>query len=120
MQKAPLSILLLFGTIILSYSVISCSKDKSVKGTVTVVDSAQNPVSGAIVQLSSNGYRGPGTIKASKSTDSQGNAYFNDFKLPAILYIYAYKEKTSGDTLVGTGILKLEEGKETTQIVTLK
>jgi hypothetical protein len=60
-------------------------------------------------------------VKANATTDSGGEVKFT-FKLPAIYDIRATLITTSAPTktLVGTGIIKLEEGKGSNKTVTLK
>jgi hypothetical protein len=59
-------------------------------------------------------------LKASGVTDANGKAAFNDFTLPAILNVTCTKVKAPGDTLKGTGILKLEMNEEAEAKITLK
>lgn len=98
----------------------SCKEEEPPRGVVLVLDSAEAPVSGATVRLSSTGDKGAGILKGTGTTDGSGKAYFNEFTLPAILNVYAYKVKTAGDTLKGTGILRLEMDEENESKVTIK
>ena len=105
----------------------SCQKNTDCKATVTCVDSS-GPVSNANVLLyatikTSQGGTVTADLKAQGTTDEGGSVRFT-FKLPAIYDIRATKVTTlSGTgtrTLVGTGIIKLEEGKASDKTVTLK
>lgn len=98
----------------------ACRKKDPPTGVVTALDSAGKAVSGATVNLTSNGDKGAGILKATASTDGSGQARFDQFTLPAILNVTCYKVKAVGDTIKGTGILKLEEDKETETTINLK
>ncbi|MCC6372763.1 MAG: hypothetical protein IT236_17295 [Bacteroidia bacterium] len=109
----------------LVFNLSSCKKDTDCKATITCLDSAGvNPVSNAEVMLyalvkSPDGkttYTADVTAKA--NSDNDGVVKFT-FKLPAIYDIKATLA-TSTKTLVGTGIIKLEEGKTITKDVKLK
>lgn len=101
-------------------SVSSCKEKQPPTGVVIAVDSAGAAVSGATVKLTSTGDRGSGILKATGTTDGSGKARFEEFTLPAILNVTCTKVKAVGDTIKGTGILKLEEDKETEATITLK
>lgn len=98
----------------------SCKKKDPPTGVVIALDSAGKAVSGATVKLTSTGDRGAGILKATASTDGSGKARFEEFTLPAILNVSCSKVIAVGDTIKGTGILKLEEDKETEATITLK
>ncbi len=104
----------------------SCQKNTDCKATITCVDSTGVPVNNAAVLLyatikTSSGGTVTADLKANANTDDGGQVKFT-FKLPAIYDIRATVVVTSPSTrtLVGTGIIKLEEGKGTDKTVTLK
>jgi hypothetical protein len=91
--------------------------------TVITVDSAGTAVSNANVQLyaivkTSTGGTVTADIKANGPTDGDGKVKFT-FKLPAIYDIKA-TAAIGSKTYSGTGIIKLEEGKNTEKTVTLR
>jgi hypothetical protein len=99
----------------------SCNKPKPCKGTITVYDSAGNfQQSGVVVKLYSNvttpsGGTATADLKWEGVTDSYGTVTFT-FKLPAIMDIKAERPNCTPNVAthnycVGTGIIKLEEGK---------
>lgn len=105
----------------------SCQKDTDCKARVICRDSVGAPVANANVLLYAvvkdpNDPKGQATytadVKAEAQSDDGGEASFV-FKLPAIYDVRAtLTVKTR--TLVGTGIIKLEEGKTVEKTVTLK
>lgn len=103
----------------------SCQKNTDCKATVRVVDSLGIPVNNAAVLLyatikTSSGGTVTADVKASATTDGGGEVKFT-FKLPAIYDIRATLITSAPTkTYVGTGIIKLEEGKGSDKTVTLK
>ncbi|MBA2612900.1 MAG: hypothetical protein H0U95_13080 [Bacteroidetes bacterium] len=104
----------------------SCVKNTDCKATINCVDSLGIPVNNATVLLyatikTSSGGTVTADVKANGTTDAGGEVKFT-FKLPAIYDIRATVILTSPSTrtLIGTGIIKLEEGKGATKTVTLK
>ncbi len=106
---------------------LSCQKDTDCKAKVTCKDSLGAPVANANVLLYAvvkdpNDPKGQATytadVKANGTSDASGEASFV-FKLPAIYDIKATMV-VSTKTLIGTGIIKLEEGKTVEKSVTLK
>ena len=104
----------------------SCQKNTDCKASVKVVDSLGIPVGNAAVLLyatikTSSGGTVTADVKANAVTDGGGEVKFT-FKLPAIYDIRATFITTTvpTKTLVGTGIIKLEEGKGADKTVTLK
>jgi hypothetical protein len=96
-----------------------CNHDKSCEAIVKVVASdGTTPVGGATVDLYAtvSTQTGPVTadLKATGTTGSDGTVSFK-FKLPAILDI-----KASKGSLVGQGIIKLEEKQKVTKTVTIQ
>jgi hypothetical protein len=98
----------------------SCEKKTDCTAVIYCRDSTDTPLIGAAVQLFAN-VKTPqgGTItadlRASGSTDEAGRVSFI-FKLPAIYDIRA----TTASSLVGTGIIKLEEGKTVEKVIILR
>ncbi|MDO8999262.1 MAG: hypothetical protein Q7W45_05820 [Bacteroidota bacterium] len=103
----------------------SCQKNTDCKASVKVIDSLGIPVNNASVLLfatikTSNGGTVTADVKASAVTDAGGEVKFT-FKLPAIYDIRATLITSAPSrTLVGTGIIKLEEGKGADKTVTLR
>ncbi|MCX8080502.1 MAG: carboxypeptidase-like regulatory domain-containing protein [Bacteroidia bacterium] len=114
---------------------ISCKKNTECKANITVVDQGGVGVAGASVQLfavvkTASGSTVTADLKASGETDGGGNVRFT-FKLPAIYDIAASKVVNTPSstptgtimvtqTLTGTGIIKLEEGKGVSKTVVIK
>lgn len=128
MKKVPFLGLIAFVFIcIISFTFSSCKDPAPPKGIVYVLDSLDQPIEGATVQLRSTGYKGAGTIKGIKVTKANGAATFDDLKFPpqpdnrdvAILDIFAYKVVKT-DSLYGTGIIRLKSGETTEQKVTIR
>ena len=112
---------LLFSTLAVTQS--SCQKNTTCDVTINVVDTtgtggARVPVTGATVTLSATGYKGPGQVTGTATTDNNGNAYFS-FKLPAIFDIAA-SATVSGIPMTGKGIVQLNIGGNATQTVLIK
>ena len=81
-----------------------CAKDKPCKAIVTVLDSSNNPVSGAQVHLVAPA---PSSIDLVLSTDASGQASF-EVNLPQILDINV----VIGTTTYPTGkVVRFEQGK---------
>jgi hypothetical protein len=122
-------VLLLSGFIVSSlvFTSYSCQKDTDCKARVICQDSTGANVANANVLLYAvvkdpSDPKGQATytadVKANGTSDASGQVSFV-FKLPAIYDIRA--TITAGTrTLVGTGIIKLEEGKTVEKAVTLK
>ena len=121
--------LLFSGCMILAIGVTSssCQKDTDCKAKVICNDSIGRPAANANVLLYAvvkdpNDPKGQATytadVKANATTDDGGVASFV-FKLPAIYDIRA-TQVVGTRTLVGTGIIKLEEGKTVEKTVTIK
>lgn len=93
--------------------------------TINCVDSVGVPVNNAAVLLyatikTSSGGTVTADLKANATTDAGGQVKFT-FKLPAIYDIRATVVTTAPTkTLVGTGIIKLEEGKGSEKTVTMR
>ena len=113
----------LLKSLIVALSVIaftnSCEKKTDCKLTVVTVDSAGNKLASATIKLYANVKTQSGTtvesdLKATGVSDAQGSSLYT-FKLPAILDVKAVLGNK-----VGTGIIKLEEGKSVEKIITLK
>ena len=121
---------LVFSGFLISTLVISsfsCQKDTDCKAKVTCKDSLGAPYPNANVLLYAivkdpNDPKGQATytadVKATGVSDGAGETSFV-FKLPAIYDIRA-TSVVGTRTLVGTGIIKLEEGKTVEKTVTLK
>ena len=106
-----LSSLLLLSAVTLT----SCNKDKSCKATVECKDQNGNAVKGAKVFLYAEVKKNiKGDVKAEGVTDDNGKVSFI-FKLPAIFDVNA-----TVNSKEATGVIKLEEGKEVTETVTVQ
>jgi hypothetical protein len=121
-------VIIFAGFLIASFALTStsCQKNTDCKASVKVVDSLGLPVNNAAVLLfatikTASGGTVIADVKANAVTDGGGEVKFT-FKLPAIYDIRATLITTTvpTKTLVGTGIIKLEEGKGTDKTVTLK
>lgn len=104
----------------------SCTKNTDCVATINCVDSVGVPVNNAAVLLyatikTATGGTVTADLKANAVTDAGGSVKFT-FKLPAIYDIRATCVLTAPTTktIVGTGIIKLEEGKGAEKTVTLK
>ncbi len=108
--------------LILSVLYLSCKKDTTCKVNVKCTNYYTGAaVSDAYVKLyapvkTASGGTVEADVKAEGNTDSDGIVSFN-FKLPAVYNIKAIKES---DTLIGTGIVTLEEGKTVEAAVQMK
>ncbi len=101
----------------------SCQKNTDCVATINCVDSVGVPVNNAAVLLyatikTASGGTVTADLKANAVTDAGGSVKFT-FKLPAIYDIKATLASPT-KTIVGTGIIKLEEGKGSEKTVTLK
>ena len=93
----------------------ACNKDKSCKATIDCKDANGDAVKGAQVFLYAEvKHNIKGDIKAQGVTDENGRVSFI-FKLPAIFDIDAAVNSKSAK-----GMIKLEEGKEVTETVTVQ
>ena len=96
----------------------NCDKKTDCNASIVVMDANGN-VSNADVKLFATVNKTyTGDVKAKGTTDGSGQAKFT-FKLPAIFDITATKVVGS-QTLTGTGIIKLEEGKGNEKIIIIK
>lgn len=119
--------LIFAGFLIASFALTStsCQKNTDCKASVKVIDSLGIPVNNATVNLfatikTSSGGTVTADVKATAVTDGGGEVKFT-FKLPAIYDIRATLITAAPSrTFVGTGIIKLEEGKGVEKTVTLK
>ncbi len=98
----------------------SCEKKTDCKLTITTVDASGFALSNVKVKLYANVKTASGStveadLKAEGTSDGSGTSTYT-FKLPAILDIKAI----GTGTLLGTGIIKLEEGKSVEKTVTVK
>lgn len=118
---------LLFAGFLLSgfiFTNTSCQKETDCKATVKCIDSTGGPVSNAYVELFAlvKGPDGKTTytadVKANGNTDGAGEVKFT-FKLPAIYDVKATLA-VGTKTLMGIGIIKLEEGETVEKVITLK
>jgi hypothetical protein len=121
--------------IIFNVLLVSCKKNTECKANISVVNQSGIGVSEADVMLyavvkTASGSTVTADLKASGRTDGGGNISFT-FKLPAIYDISASKivqtpsSTPTGtimvtQTLTGTGIIKLEEGKGVSKTVIIK
>lgn len=107
----------------LAFTTTSCEKNTECKAIVRTRDSVDNPLANATVSLfatvkTSNQGTVVADVKATGTTDEAGEVRFT-FKLPGIYDIRALKT-VGTKTLVGTGIIKLEEGKGVEKTVSVK
>ncbi len=115
-----------YGGLILSVAIClvyySCNKNTTSKVNVKCVNySTGGAVSSANVKLyapvkTASGGTVTADVKAEGTTDGNGVVSFT-FKLPAIFNIQAVK---TSDSLAGTGIVTLEEGKTVESTVQMK
>jgi hypothetical protein len=68
----------------------SCKKEEPGKAVITVVDSLNVPIFGAIVNLNSDNNPKPGIVKDKKTTDNNGRTY-HEFPLEVILQVEVTK-----------------------------
>ncbi len=119
-----MKIKLFTGYLLISFLVLgittACDKKTDCKLTITTVDAAGVPLANCKVKLYANVKTASGStveadLKAEGTSDGGGTSTYS-FKLPAILDIKAI----GTGSLIGTGIIKLEEGKTVTKSVTVK
>ncbi|MCW3076722.1 MAG: hypothetical protein JWO32_1331 [Bacteroidetes bacterium] len=97
----------------------ACVKNTECKATVHCVDSTGAPLKNTNVLLYAPVSGGStGDVKTSGITDEKGDVRFT-FKLPAIFDVKATAPSNS-NTLTGTGLIRLEEGKGSEKTITLK
>lgn len=98
-----------------------CQDDIPTRANITVVDSLEVPVKGALLYI----HPGEVTDDAVKSgyvinaTTNDAGQFTQDFELPAILSVEA-SAVIGGDTIYGCRILQLQEEETTSIIVELK
>ena len=68
----------------------SCKKPKPGKAVITVLDSLNQPVYGAVVNLNSDNNPEPGIVRDKKTTDNNGKTY-HEFPLECILQVEVTK-----------------------------
>lgn len=106
------------------FNLSSCRKDTDCKAVVRCIDSSGTAVNNANILLyalvkSPDGKTTyTGDVTATGNTDGSGEVRFT-FKLPAIYDIKATLAVGS-KTLSGLSIIKLEEGKTISKVVTIK
>ena len=109
----------------LVFSNTSCEKNTDCKASIKCIDSLGLPVNNAAVLLyatikTPSGGTVTADVKANATTDAGGEVKFT-FKLPAIYDIKATVITSAPTkTLIGTGIIKLEEGKGAEKTITIK
>ncbi len=85
----------IFFSVILMFVAIffapSCKKEEPGKAIITVVDSLNIPVFGAVVNLNSDNNPKPGIVKDKKTTDNNGRTY-HEFPLEVILQVEVTKD----------------------------
>jgi hypothetical protein len=85
--------ILLIAFVIGIFSVLvstSCKKEKPGKAVITVLDSLNQPVYGATVNLNSDNNPEPGIVKDKKVSDNNGKTY-HEFPLECILQVEVSK-----------------------------
>jgi hypothetical protein len=95
-------IMVLFSAVLTS----GCAKDKPCKAIITVLDSNNNAVSGAVVHLVAPS---PSTVDLALSTDASGKASF-EVNLPQILDIEVHLGSPAVVHLTGK-VARFEQGK---------
>lgn len=109
------TIKLLSGLFLSAIILTSCNRDKTCKATIECKDSNGDAVKGAKVFLYAEVKKNiKGDVKAEGVTDENGKVSFI-FKLPAIFDI-----ETKVDSKEAKGMIKLEEGKEVIETVTVQ
>jgi hypothetical protein len=88
-KKSFLLIALVLGIFTLTITT-SCKKDKPGKAVITVLDSLNLPVYGAVVNLNSDNNPEPGIVKDKKTSDNNGKTY-HEFPLECILQVEVSK-----------------------------
>lgn len=112
----------IIGASVISVFYLSCKKDTTCKVNIKCVHySTGAAISDAAVKLyapvkTASGGTVEADVTASGTTNSDGIVSFT-FKLPAIYNITATR---TGDSLIGTGIVTLEEGKTVDATVQMK
>jgi hypothetical protein len=104
-----------------SILLISCDKKTDCAASIKCVDKNGQAIEGASVQLYATVNNSPtiiGDVKANGTSDANGEIKFT-FKLPAIFDIHSTKV-ISTNTLSSKSIIKLEEGKTATKVVTME
>jgi hypothetical protein len=71
-------------------STTSCKKEKPGKAVISVIDSLNQPVYGATVNLNSDNNPEPGIVKDKKVSDNNGKTY-HEFPLECILQVEVTK-----------------------------
>lgn len=88
-SKLTLFLVITFGLFTLLLAP-SCKKDKPGKAVITVLDSLNQPVYGATVNLNSDNNPEPGIVKDKKVSDNNGKTY-HEFPLECILQVEVTK-----------------------------
>jgi len=88
-NKSILFIVLILGVLTIPF-ISSCKKDKPGKAVITVLDSLNLPVYGAVVNLNSDNNPEPGIVKDKKTSDNNGKTY-HEFPLECILQVEVTK-----------------------------
>lgn len=88
-NKSILLVAFLLGIFTLLAST-SCKKEKPGKAVITVLDTLNQPLYGAIVNLNSDNNPEPGIVKDKKTTDNNGKTY-HEFPLECILQVEVTK-----------------------------
>lgn len=118
------TLLLSLLAVLVVYGFQSCGKPKDTIAIITVVDVNNAPVAGALVNLigyDSQGQEG-GRINVEATTDPNGKATFNFndlYKRGSAGFAVLEIEVSSG-SMVGTGIIKVEEEKTNESTVTIQ
>jgi hypothetical protein len=121
-MKNSLGFFAAIGVVFASAFYVSCNKNTTCKVNVKCVNAKTGTaVSSADVKLyapvkTASGGTVEADVKATGTTDANGIVSFT-FKLPAIFNIKAVK---ASDSLVGTGMVTLEEGKTVEATVQMK
>jgi hypothetical protein len=107
--------------VLASFVLFACDKKTDCTASIKCVDKNGQAIEGASVQLYATVNNSPniiGDVKANGISDANGEIKFT-FKLPAIFDIHSTKV-ISTNTLSSKSIIKLEEGKTATKVVTME
>lgn len=115
MQKKSVVILAILLGFFSFLTITSCHKEKPGKAVITVLDSLNAPVYGAVVSLNSDNNPEPGVVKDKKTTDNNGKTY-HEFPLEVILQV----EVSKGTLIAPKSNIHIIQGETANLTVKLK